>query len=166
MAATAAASSSCPSVTYPITNSWAEIGERERALEASRRELIGLLNRARMLAWVTGSNRVVVGRDGWLFYDHHYRDPLGYRILGLGDGLHVTRRWFYWVPAMGENRMVAPAGNNALEYYLRILAKAPDDSGAKDALRELFPFATGSAEDQINQGNFDEATRIVNLLGP
>ncbi|MEO5560002.1 MAG: energy transducer TonB [Dokdonella sp.] len=66
--------------------------------------------------------------------------------------------------AMGENRMVAPAGNNALEYYLRILSKAPDDSGAKDALRELFPFATGAAEDQINQGNFDEATRIVNLL--
>jgi protein TonB len=66
--------------------------------------------------------------------------------------------------AMGENRMVAPAGNNALEYYLRIIAKQPDDSGAKDALRELFPFATGSAEDQINQGNFDEATRIMNLL--
>lgn len=66
--------------------------------------------------------------------------------------------------AMGENRMVAPAGNNALEYYLSILAKAPDDSGAKDALRELFPFATGAAEDQINQGNFDEATRIVTLL--
>jgi Xaa-Pro aminopeptidase len=40
--------------------------------------------------------------DGWLFYDHHYRDPLGYRILGLGDGLHVTRRWFYFVPAHGE----------------------------------------------------------------
>ncbi len=39
--------------------------------------------------------------DGWLFYDHHYRDPLAYRILGLGDGLHVTRRWFYWVPAEG-----------------------------------------------------------------
>src|SRR6202051_459079 len=40
--------------------------------------------------------------DGWLFYDHHYRDPIGYRILGLGDNLHVTRRWFYWVPAVGE----------------------------------------------------------------
>ncbi len=40
--------------------------------------------------------------DGWLFYDHHYRDPLGYRILGLGEGLHVTRRWFYFVPAKGE----------------------------------------------------------------
>ena len=21
--------------------------------------------------------------DGWLFYDHHYRDPLAYRVLGL-----------------------------------------------------------------------------------
>lgn len=39
--------------------------------------------------------------DGWLFYDHHYRDPLAYRILGLGEGLHVTRRWFYFVPATG-----------------------------------------------------------------
>lgn len=42
--------------------------------------------------------------DGWLFYDHHYRDPLAYRILGLGDDLHVTRRWFYFVPAVGEPR--------------------------------------------------------------
>ncbi|RZU40633.1 M24 family metallopeptidase [Edaphobacter modestus] len=40
--------------------------------------------------------------DGWLFYDHHYRDPLAYRILGLGEGLHVTRRWFYFLPANGE----------------------------------------------------------------
>ncbi len=42
--------------------------------------------------------------DGWLFYDHHYRDPLGYRILGLGADLHITRRWFYFVPATGEPR--------------------------------------------------------------
>ena len=40
--------------------------------------------------------------DGWLFYDHHYRDPLGYRILGLPDDLHVTRRWFYFIPTTGE----------------------------------------------------------------
>jgi Xaa-Pro dipeptidase len=40
--------------------------------------------------------------DGWLFFDHHYRDPLAYRILGLGDDLHVTRRWFYYIPAAGE----------------------------------------------------------------
>jgi len=66
--------------------------------------------------------------------------------------------------AMSENRMVVPAGKNALEYYLRILAKQPDDTGAKDALREIFPFATAGVEDQINQGNFDEAGRIMALL--
>jgi len=40
--------------------------------------------------------------DGWLFYDHHNRDPLGYRILGLAEGGHVTRRWYYFIPATGE----------------------------------------------------------------
>ena len=44
------------------------------------------------------------GLDGWLFYDHHGRDPLGYRILGLPGGMHVTRRWFYLLPAQGEPR--------------------------------------------------------------
>lgn len=42
------------------------------------------------------------GADAWLFYDHHYRDPIAYRVLGLGEGLHVTRRWYYLVPAYGE----------------------------------------------------------------
>ncbi len=40
--------------------------------------------------------------DGWLFYDHHVRDPLAYRILGLDPHAHVTRRWFYFIPAKGE----------------------------------------------------------------
>lgn len=44
------------------------------------------------------------GLDGWLFYDHHVRDPLAYRILGLDPHMHVTRRWFYFVPAQGEPR--------------------------------------------------------------
>ena len=42
--------------------------------------------------------------DGWLFYDHHHRDPLAYSILGLDPGMHVTRRWLYLVPAVGEPR--------------------------------------------------------------
>jgi Xaa-Pro aminopeptidase len=42
--------------------------------------------------------------DGWLFYDHHHRDPLAYRILGLDEHAHVTRRWFYFIPAQGEPR--------------------------------------------------------------
>jgi Xaa-Pro dipeptidase len=40
--------------------------------------------------------------DAWLFYDHHHRDPIAYRVLGLPENLMVTRRWFYLIPAQGE----------------------------------------------------------------
>ena len=40
--------------------------------------------------------------DGWLFYDHHHRDPIGNRILGIDPHAHVTRRWYYLIPATGE----------------------------------------------------------------
>ena len=40
--------------------------------------------------------------DAWLFYDHHHRDPISYRVLGLPSGLMVTRRWYYLIPAQGE----------------------------------------------------------------
>ena len=40
--------------------------------------------------------------DAWLFYDHHHRDPIAYRVLGLPADLMVTRRWFYLIPASGE----------------------------------------------------------------
>ena len=40
--------------------------------------------------------------DAWLFYDHHHRDPIAYRVLGLPAGMMVTRRWFYLIPAQGE----------------------------------------------------------------
>src|ERR1700722_3130244 len=42
--------------------------------------------------------------DGWLFYDHHHRDPIGERILGLDPKAHITRRYYYFVPAAGEPR--------------------------------------------------------------
>lgn len=42
--------------------------------------------------------------DGWLFFDHHLRDPLAYRVLGFMPEKHVTRRWYYLIPAKGEPR--------------------------------------------------------------
>lgn len=44
------------------------------------------------------------GLDGWLFYDHHHRDPIAGRVLGLDPTAHVTRRWYYFVPANGQAR--------------------------------------------------------------
>jgi Xaa-Pro aminopeptidase len=42
------------------------------------------------------------GIDGWLFYDHHHRDSIAARILGLDEKAHITRRWYYFVPVVGE----------------------------------------------------------------
>ncbi len=47
--------------------------------------------------------------DGWLFFDHHERDSLAYRILGLQPGRTVTRRWYYLIPASGEPRGIVHA---------------------------------------------------------
>jgi Xaa-Pro dipeptidase len=40
--------------------------------------------------------------DGWLFYDHHHRDAIAYRVLGLREDTMVTRRWYYLIPAKGD----------------------------------------------------------------
>src|SRR5271155_835806 len=44
------------------------------------------------------------GVDGWLFFDHHRRDPLAYRVLQFTPGSMVSRRWYYFVPMEGEPR--------------------------------------------------------------
>jgi Xaa-Pro dipeptidase len=44
------------------------------------------------------------GLDGWLFFDHHRRDPLAYRVLGLEPQGIVSRRWYYFIPASGDPR--------------------------------------------------------------
>ena len=70
--------------------------------------------------------------DAWLFYDHHHRDPIAYRILGLPGGLMVTRRWFYVIPAQGEPRKLVhriEAGH---------LDTLPGDKQKYSAWQELF----------------------------
>jgi len=42
--------------------------------------------------------------DGWLFYDHHHRDSIAERILSLDPKAHITRRWYYFIPASGSPR--------------------------------------------------------------
>lgn len=80
------------------------------------------------------------------------------------EGLSIDQLYREARKAMADQRLVAPAGNNALEFYLAILEKDETNSGAADALRELFPFASGTAEQEINQGNLEEADRIIASL--
>jgi protein TonB len=66
--------------------------------------------------------------------------------------------------AFSEKRYVAPPGNNAVEYYLQVFAKDPKNQIADSALREMFPFATGAVEQEINAGNVDDAGRVIDEL--
>lgn len=66
--------------------------------------------------------------------------------------------------AMNEQRYLAPTGNNAFVFYLRVLEMDPGNKVASDALRETFPFAATSAEQAINSRDFNEAARQIDLL--
>lgn len=66
--------------------------------------------------------------------------------------------------AINEQRYLAPAGNNAFEFYLRVLQKQPSNQVASDALRETFPYAATSAEQVINARDFNESQRQIDLL--
>ena len=66
--------------------------------------------------------------------------------------------------AIKEDRLVAPAGANAYEFYLSVLQLDPQNQVAMDALRETFPFASATVERSINQKELDEAQREIALL--
>jgi periplasmic protein TonB len=66
--------------------------------------------------------------------------------------------------AYRENNLVAPAGSNALELYMRVLDKDPNNASARDALLENFQYFTSPTEGLINAGKLDEANRVIDLL--
>jgi protein TonB len=66
--------------------------------------------------------------------------------------------------SVAQQRLLAPAGDNAVEWYLRVLKQEPANPVAQDALRELFPFAANAAEQTIGEGNAVEAQREIDLL--
>ena len=70
--------------------------------------------------------------DAWLFYDHHHRDPIAYRVLGLPEHLMATRRWFYLIPAKGEPQKLV---HKIESYHLDSL---PGKKQAYSAWPELF----------------------------
>jgi Xaa-Pro aminopeptidase len=43
-----------------------------------------------------------LGFDGWLLYDFRGLNVLARRVVGIDQGGHTTRRWFYFVPAEGQ----------------------------------------------------------------
>lgn len=66
--------------------------------------------------------------------------------------------------AQKENRLVAPAGSNAYEFYLSVLQLDPQNKVAQERLHESFPAASADVERAINDNSLDEAQRELSLL--
>lgn len=84
--------------------------------------------------------------------------PVERTTLGTDELLQRARE------AMTAQRLLAPAGNNAFEFYLAVLQRQPGNRVAQDALREIFPFAANAAEQTIDGGDDAEAQRQIDLL--
>jgi protein TonB len=108
---------------------------------------------------------VFAGGIGWHFYaagsakadaagsSSTSTDPNGEGILlGLAKS------------AVGEHRLVAPAGSNAYEFYLSVLQLDPKNTVAQDDLNTLFMQACNDVEQAINARDVDEAQRELALL--
>ena len=84
--------------------------------------------------------------------------PVNVAAMSINELLSEARK------AVNEQRLLAPAGNNAFEFYLKVLEKQPGNQVAADALRETFPVGASVAEQAINQRDFNEAQRQIDLL--
>ena len=66
--------------------------------------------------------------------------------------------------ALREDNMYSPAGRNAVEYYLALRDKAPDQPGIRSTLVDLQPYVLIANEQAIVSGRLDEARRLIALL--
>jgi TonB family C-terminal domain len=66
--------------------------------------------------------------------------------------------------ALRDNRMYAPAGDNAMEYYLALRDKLPEDASVRQALTDLLPYTLIAAEQGLAREDFNEAQRLVALI--
>ncbi len=66
--------------------------------------------------------------------------------------------------AYKAGKLVAPAGENALELYLAALQSKPDDFGAQEAVMELVPVAMSALESAMAASAALEVERLLSLL--
>jgi protein TonB len=66
--------------------------------------------------------------------------------------------------ATTAQRVYAPAGDNAIEYYLALRELRKDDSAVATALMELLPYAVIGSEQAVGREDFAEARRLLGLI--
>lgn len=66
--------------------------------------------------------------------------------------------------ALRAGRLIAPAGDNALEWGLKARALAPSHRGVQQQLSDIGPYVASAVDGAIRGGDFAEAERVLGLL--
>ena len=66
--------------------------------------------------------------------------------------------------ALRQQRLYAPQGDNAMEYYLALRDKQPSDPAVSSALTDLMPYALIATVQSIGRDDFEEAQRLYALM--
>lgn len=66
--------------------------------------------------------------------------------------------------AMTEQRLYSPSADNALEHYLALREKRPDDAMVLSALTDLMPYVMIAIEQEIAHRDISEARRLYGLM--
>lgn len=66
--------------------------------------------------------------------------------------------------AYQRDRIVSPAGDNALEHALHARQANANSPGATELLTDIMPMVTSQVQSMITQGRLDEAARVITLL--
>ena len=111
--------------------------------------------------------------DGWLLYDFHASNPIAVKLVG-NTGKHMTRRWYYFIPASGSPQKlvhaIEPAMLDGVPGTKRTYAGRRDlEQGVIDMLRGVKTVAMEySAENAIPYlSRVDAGTvEFIRRIGP
>lgn len=85
-------------------------------------------------------------------------------MVGAGVVAAATAPYARAERALAEGRILAPAGDNAIEHYLDAYAQPSERVRARAALAELQPYVLIAAEQAIARGDGREAARLQALI--
>lgn len=87
------------------------------------------------------------------------REQAGEALAEMGvDELREAARLAY-----AESRLYAPAGHNALEYYLALRERSPGDAAASSALTDLLPMTVIATEQSRDREDYEEALSLIHI---
>lgn len=91
------------------------------------------------------------------------QEEVGTQLL-VSESLTVPELLELAKAAVADKQLFVPPGENAFEYYLRVVELAPDNLTAHNALIDFFPYALLYVEQRVAAGDLAESERVLGLM--